>query len=393
MAVNKCSVIVLGLLLILTGCTQSSSTDTVKKVSQKSSSSKPVLASGKILSSQKENPDIAYKVVNKKAKFYNSLRGFGKKSEIFSDYRIVGGATLGAIQKYNTTRGTIYHVVECQADGLDYSSGPEFEDDGYVRATDLARYYPIASEWSYSQKQPCYVGNPYTYRVWTAPVGTKSYVHIAHVLDRLTATKLYITKELVTSKGKHYVYLETAKRKLGWIYKTNKALIYGRYRSPAKQFLHVAKTEKMVAYKQSNKSTGNQVGYNDSLALPQRAYLVYKHKRLSRVLTMGMDNRPIVFNIKNGRVTRAIVYQYWRVPWKTITSQKKLASHFSVWHDGSENSGSDVYFYPKDQQKLLRVQTVGLDGNADIVVYRNGRTTFTTNIGKDMITFPIAKFE
>lgn len=34
--------------------------------------------------------------------------------------------------------------------------------------------------------------------------------------------------------------------------------------------------------------------------------------------------------------------------------------------------------------------SLGLDGNADIVICRNGWTTFKTKIGKDMITFPVA---
>jgi len=394
--------------IVEVGCTaqssqraKASSSSKIKtSLSKASSTSKPSLA-GKILSTEKMNPDIAYKVANKKTVFYYNLKDYGSKDGIISDNVTARGSIFGATKKYVTTTGTYFRVFSYAANGFENAKSPEGSADyisdndfGVVKADGLKQFSTVKSEWTYSQKQPYYVGNPYDHRIWSAPANTKHYTYVSHVFDRLVSTQLYATKELVTYKGNHYVYLETAKRSLGWVYKSSKTLVAGYYRDPGKQFLNPKAHEKMVMKKQSKKSTGTRVDVNDSTALSQRVYQIRNKKRHTlRILTIGMDNRPIVFNFKNGKAVRVQTYEYWRKPWKKITSKKKLRTHFTVSHDFDEQSWSTVHFYKQKSKKMVRVRTYGTDSQATIWIYRSGKVKFNTHMPKDIVSYPLSDFK
>jgi len=359
---------------------------------------------GQIISSEKMDPDVAYKVTNKKAKFYDSLKVFGKKSGIFSDYETVHGANLilGATEKYVTADNTYYHVVNYQSGGFENSISPEGSsdyndeaDNGYVKASDLTKFSTVKSQWTYQKKQPYYVADACNNRIWNRPAYTVHYTYVNHVFDRLSTTQLYATKELIKHTGSHYVYLETAKGKqLGWVYKTPKVLIAGKYRDPGKQLLRPKKHEKMVQKIQSKKSTKNRVGVNDSLSMQQRVYLVRNRKhQLTSVLVMGMDNRPVKLTIHNGQVTKLSNYTYRRKPWKIVTNKKKLRTHYRAEHAYIDTDIAETTFYSKKSKKLAMVETIGYDGIAHAIVYRNGRVSFKTHVYKNVITYPLADFK
>lgn len=381
---------------------EASSTEKTK-VKAAAAQPKPSLA-GKVLSTEKTNPDIAYKMANKHVKFYRSLKEFGTQDGIISDYVTEAGSTFGAIKKYMTTTGTYYHLVNYNygAYGFDHPTMPdtsqeywEYANNGYVKSTDLKRYYPIKAAWTYQKKQPYYVGNTWSHRLWNAPNGTMHYAYVMRGFDRLANQRLYATKEEIKrSNQAHYVYLETAKgKKLGWVYKSPKTLISGYYRAPGKQFLTVKAGQKKVKHVQSQKSTGNRVGINDSLSLQQRAYVVKQHRQVKKVLVMGMDNRPTKIYFNNGHATKVKFYEYWRKPWKTVTNQKKLRTHFSVWHEFAEGVPTKVSFFSTKNRKLAAVKTEGGDGSGTTTIYRNGKVTFKTHIYKHVHTYPLSDFK
>lgn len=394
------------LITVAVGCAKQPSKKTeassVSVTSTKPEQQKPTksLAVGKILSTEQANPDVAYKVANKQTIFYFSLKNFGKKSDIISDNATARGEIFGATKKVETTTGTYYKVIRYYANGFENASSPEgsaddkeIADFGYVKSTGLKPFFPVASEWTYKQKQPYYLGNPYAHRIWSAPAKTVHYTYITHVFDRLATTQLYATKEMVTYNGMHYVYLETAKRPLGWVYKSSKTLIAGWYQDPGKQLLKTTSHEKMIVKKQSKKSAGNRVDASDSTALPQRVYLICNKKRHTmRTLVMGMDNRPIVIHFKHNRAVKVQAYQYWRQPWKTITSKKKLSTHFLLSHDFIEGMYSTVHFYSKRSQKLVRVKTLGSNSQAAVWIYKDGRVMFKTKPYKHTANYPLKDF-
>jgi len=366
-----------------------------------SSGSVPI---GKIISSKDENPDVAYKMANRKIKFYRSLKEFGKKSGIISDYVTESGSTFGVIKKYTTSTGTYYHLVNYNygAYGFDHPSMPdmskaymEYADNGYVKSTDIKRYHPIKSKWTYKSRHPYYVGNTWAHRLWNAPRATMHYAYVMRGFDRLATQQLYATKEEVKrSNGVHYVYLETAKgKKLGWVAKSPKTLIAGYYRDPGRQFLTVKSGQTLKKHVQSKKSTHNRVGINDSLSLQQRAYVVKANHHVSKVLVMGMDNRPTKIYFSNGHATKVKFYEYWRKPWKTVTKQKKLRTHFRVWHEFAEGVPTKVSFFSAKKSKLAAVKTVGGDGSATTTIYRSGKVTFKTHLYKHVVTYPLADFK
>jgi hypothetical protein len=383
------------------GVSASSSKSTPSKqrsVTKTSAKASPV---GKVISTEKMNPDIGYKVANKKTVFYYNLKDYGSKDGIISDNITARGNIFGATKKYVTTTGTYYRVFSYAANGFENASSPEGSADyvsennfGVVKADGLKEFTTITSEWNYQEKQPYYVGNPYEHRIWSAPANTKHYTYVSHVFDRLARTQLYATKELVKYNGSHYVYLSTAKRPLGWVYKSPKTLIAGYYRDPGQQLLKPKAHEKMVVKKQSRESAGTRVDVSDSTALPQRVYQIRnKRKHTLRVLTMGMDNRPIRIDFKRGKAVKVRTFEYWRKPWKTITNKKKLRTHFTVSHDFVESSWSTVHFYKHQSKKLVRVRTYGTDSHATIWIYRNGKVGFKTVMPKDIESYPLANFK
>ncbi|MCI1554566.1 MAG: hypothetical protein LKH74_11670, partial [Levilactobacillus sp.] len=229
------------------------------------------------------------------------------------------------------------------------------------------------------------------------PAYTEAYTYITHVFDRLTTQQLYATKELITHKNLHYVYLETAKgRKLGWVYKARHTLIAGKYRDPGKQLLKLKKHEHLVTKVQSKKSTKNRVGVNDSLSLQQRAYLVKNRKnQIVRVLIISMDNRPTKIYFRNGRAVKVKTYKYRRTPWKSTTNKKKLRTKYLVQHeyDYASVDGTQNRFYSIKNKKLVRLETLGFDGGGYVDVYRKGHVKFFTDVDEESITYSINDYK
>ncbi|WP_139988700.1 hypothetical protein [Levilactobacillus brevis] len=356
---------------------------------------------GDIKSVSIANPDVAYKVTNKQAKFYHSLKTYGKKSAVIADYDLTYDETLGVATKYVTTSGTYYHMFSYDSGGFEKSSSANesfnydsFDDFGYVKASDVKRVSMVKSQWTYKKAKPYYVANPYTRRIWSAPIYTKHYTYITKVFDRLTTTQLYATKELIKRNGAHYVFLETAHQKLGWVYKTPKVLIAGKYRDAGRALLKPKSHDTMTVKRQNKKSTTNRVGVNDSLSLPQRAYVVRnKDKHISKVLVIAMDNRPIKVNFRHGQATKLTCYAYQRTIWKTITKKKTLKSSYYLAHSDMDIAATDIKFYKKSSKKLLTVKTNGNDGVAKVLIYRNGRVTFNTRVYKNVATYPLTDFD
>ena len=406
---SKRALIILALVtgIVSAGCSSNKQSNQVKASSKVSHSSSKVTEKvnplvGKTLSTEKGDLDVAYKMANKKVKFYRSLSQFGKKSGQISEYVTEKGSTFGVAEKYTTEKGTYYHLVEYQSNGFDnkkYPSDSNFikfwGDLGYVKASDMKQFNPITSEWSYQKKQPYYVANPYLHHIWNKPEYTVHYTYITHVFDRLSTTQLYATKEAVKHNGLHYVYLETAKgRKLGWVYKSPKSLIAGKYQDASKQLLKLKKGETKKSYKQSKKSTTNRVSTNDSVSLQQRAYIVRNKKhQIVRVLIIGSDNRPTMITFKNGQATKVMSYTYSRKPWMSTTNKKKLRTHYTANYIDNDDNYPITKFYSAKSKKLVRVMTVGVDTEATTMVYRNGRVKFTTNVPKDLMTYPISDFD
>ncbi|TGD19290.1 hypothetical protein [Levilactobacillus suantsaiihabitans] len=397
-------VLALTLGLFVAGCSSESkpavaSSSSDKPVqSAKTSSVKKALPVGEIISTKTNNPNIAYKMANKRVKFYRSLREFGTKGGVYADYISEKGDTIGIDKIITTTKGVYYHVVRytvSEAHGFEGKKKPD--SLGYVGGQALRPFKTIKSEWTYAHKQPYYVADPNSHRIWNRPAYTEAYTYITHVFDRLTTQQLYATKELITHKNLHYVYLETAKgRKLGWVYKARHTLIAGKYRDPGEQLLKLKKHEHLVTKVQSKKSTKNRVGVNDSLSLQQRAYLVKNRKnQIVRVLIISMDNRPIKIYFRNGRAVKVKTYKYRRTLWRSTTNKKKLRSKYLVQHVGSYLSvdATRSLFYSIKNKKLVRVETLGFDGYGYVVVYRNGHVKFVTGGEGDSITYSINDYK
>ncbi|WP_125583364.1 hypothetical protein [Levilactobacillus cerevisiae] len=399
---KKSRLFLLGLVgITMAGCSATGQSKSAVASANSSSTKSPV---GRIISTEKANPDISYKMANKHVKFYRSLKEFGTKSGVYSSYATAKTLTFGPIEKYTTTKGIYYHMVNYSygAYGFDHPSLPdmskdymEFAENGYVKSTDLKRYHPIKKAWTYKHRKPYYVGNTWSHRLWNAPVATMHYAYVMRGFDRLAMQQLYATKEEVKrSNGAHYVYLETAKgRKLGWVAKSPKTLIAGYYRDPGSQFLTVQPGQTMRKHVQSKKSTHNRVGINDSLSLQQRAYVVKSQYQVSKVLVMGMDNRPTKIYFSNGHATKVKFYEYWRKPWKTVTKPKKLRTHFSVWHEFAEGVPTRVSFFSSKSPKLTAVKTEGSDGSATTTIYRSGKVAFKTHPYKHVVTYPLSDFK
>ncbi|WP_204120905.1 MULTISPECIES: hypothetical protein [Levilactobacillus] len=357
---------------------------------------------GIVKSVSKMDPDKSFQVTNRHAKFYKSLAKYGKKDWVIADYADAKITTLGAISKYVTESGTYYHMVAYDSGGFekfkdamtstDYDA---FDDFGVIKAEDVKQVNGVKSQWTYKKRRPYYIADPFTHRIWDSPIYTKHYTYISHVFDRLTQTQLYATKELIKRNGIHYVFLETANKKLGWVYKSPKVLIKGKYCDIGKQLLKVKTHDKLIKKQQSAESTKSRVGVNDSLSVPQRAYIVRNNKRkISQLLVVGMDNRPIKIAFKNGRLTKMVGYTYRRTVWKTITNRKKLTSSYYLAHDSLDIATTDVKFYPKSSKLLVRVKTIGGgDGSAKTLIYRNGKVKFSTHIYKHVLTYPYANFK
>lgn len=392
-------VFMLTMALFVAGCVSEHQSEVASSSSEKSvqsaktSSVKKMLPVGDIISSKPNNPNTAYKMANKRVKFYRSLQEFGKKNGEYSDYETEKGAIFGISQIITATTGVYYHVIEYGSGGFNQKKD-HADDMGYVKSSDLKRFVTVKSEWQYAKRKPYYLGSTSSQRIWNRPTYTIHYAHISHVFDRLAATQLYATKELIKYNGKHYVYLITAKgRRLGWTYKNKNVLIAGNYRDIGRQLLKPRSGERLTARLQSQKSTGNRVGVNDSPSLRQRIYFVRQGKKIKRVLVAGMDNRPTVIYFKNGQATRATGYTYRRKAWKSTTNKKKLRTKFTVVSEGADADAVKVHFYSKRSRKLVSVETDGYDGYAKAMVYRNGRTKFATRIAKEVATYPLADFK
>ncbi len=393
----------------IAGCTNNESHEKVASASSSSSkvsnssksSSKVALPVGKIISRKKMNVDDAYKVSNKKAIFYRNLKEFGKKSGFYSDYETVHGSdlTLGVSEKIVTTKGVYFHMVNYLSGGFENDVTPAeenkaYEDQGYIQADYVKPIKTVTQSWTYAHRQPYYLAYPCNHRIWTRPAYTVHYTYISHTFDRLSHTQLYATKELVKRNGSHYSYLETAHRKLGWVYKSPKVLVKGKFVDPGKQLLNKKKSEKLQSHVQSVKSTKSRVGINDSLSMQQRAYIVKnKQGKIVRVLVMGMDNRPTKVTFKNGQATKLISYTYRRKPWKTTTSQKKLRHSFWAHHIYIDTPTTKTIFYSQKSKKLLMNKTIGSDGMATTTIYRNGTVKFMTHPYKEIITYRYARFK
>ena len=401
------SIVLLVLAGIVAGCSggthkvtaeSSSQRAETSKVSTSSKSESKPLFIGQIYSTKKANPNIAYKMANKHVKFYRSLKAIGAKDGEFANYYSEKGESFGITKVVTATRGVYYHVVSYTVDeGRGFGKGKP-DDLGYVKATDMKRVSLIKSEWSYTKKKPYYVADPNSHRIWNRPVYTRPFTRVTHVFDRLTSQQLYATKELITSKGKHYVYLETAKgRKLGWVYKARHTLIAGKYRDPGKQLLKLKKHEKMVTRIQSKKSTPNRVGVNDSLSLQQRVYIVRnKRHQIARILIISMDNRPTKIYFHNGRGVKVKTYTYRRKPWKVTTNKKKLRTVYWAEHEYDKYMSSDSIrskFYSLRSKKLVKVNTAALDGYAYVLIYRNGEVKFASGVFKHNITYSINEYK
>jgi len=400
--------------IVIVGCTHTSSQSEASSSSKSSTSKSGVsrkrnssakdtlLPVGKIISTQKMNPDIAYKVGKKNATFYWTLKGFGTKGDISSDYANAKDEVFGITKQVVTTTGTYDHVVSYVSEGFERTDSPDGSKDytedadyGYVKDENLKRFSPVTAQWTYKKKKAYYLADICNHRIWNRPAYTTHYTYVKHVFDRLSTSQLYATKELVKHNGSHYVYLENAKGKgLGWVYKTSKVLIAGKYRDPGKQLLRPKKHEKMTQKVQSKKSTKNQVGVNDSLSMQQRVYLVRnKQHHLVRVLVMGMDNRPVKLTIHKGQVTKLSNYTYRRRPWKVVTNQKKLRTHYRAEHTYIDTDIAETTFYSKKSKKLAMVETIGYDGIAHAIIYRNGRVSFKTHVYRDVETYPLVNFK
>lgn len=381
----------------VTASSSSMEVASTKKAKTKSLNSGMVIpAVGEINTVQQSDMNQPYKMANKHVKFYRSLKSFGKKSGVISDYQEEKGGLFGVKQIVTTSKGKYYHIVGFNTGGFEKDAdGPD--DLGYVAATDFKRVKAVKAEWTYSQKKPYYIADPNSHRIWNHPAYTVAYAYITHVFDRLTTQQLYATKELITNKGKHYVYLETAKRRqLGWVYKAYHTLIAGKYRDPGEQLLTVKKHEKLVTKVQSRKSTGNRVGVNDSLSLRQRAYLVVgPKKQISRILVISMDNRPTKIYFHHGRATRVKTYTYRRKSWKSSTNKKKMRTKYLAEHAYSYLSVDAIQskFYGTSNKKLVRVNTLAFDGYGSVIIYRNGKVKFITGGLKETYTYPLTSFK
>ncbi|MCH4123556.1 MAG: hypothetical protein LKF23_02705 [Levilactobacillus sp.] len=397
-------ILALTMALFVAGCSSESkptvaSSSSDKPVqSVKTSSVKKALPVGEIISSKPNDPNIAYKMANKRVKVYRSLREFGTKGGVYADYFSVEGGTLGVDRVVTTTKGVYYHVVQytvSEAHGFEGKKKPD--SLGYVGGQALRPFKTIKSEWTYAHRKPYYVADPNSHRIWNRPAYTEAYTYITHVFDRLTTQQLYATKELITHKNLHYVYLETAKgRKLGWVYKARHTLIAGKYRDPGKQLLKLRKHEHLVTKVQSKKSTKNRVGVNDSLSLQQRAYLVKNRKnQIVRVLIISMDNRPTKIYFRNRRSVKVKTYKYRRTPWKSTTNKKKLRTKYLVQHeyDYASVDGTQNRFYSIKNKRLVRLETLGFDGGGYVDVYRNGHVKFFTDVDEESITYSINDYK
>jgi len=397
--------------VVMVGCTEnshktdahaSSSQSQLKTGNANKAKSNATMAVGKVLSNKKMNPDVAYKAKGKSVSAYHSLADFGKKSDKLATYKASSGEIFGIRSEYKTSTGLYYHLSLFQSNGFHNKKRPAnssyikfWGEGGYVKASDMTRFHPVTSKWTYSKRQPYYVANPYSHRIWNSPAYTEHYTYISHVFDRLTTTQLYATKELIKHNGKHYVYLETAKgRKLGWVSKKSSVLIAGKYRDVSKQLLRLKSHEKMIKRVQSKASTHNRVTTNDSMATQQRVYIVKNRRhKIIRVLVVGMDNRPTKIYFKNGHATKLINYTYRRKPWKTVTSQKKLRKHYLAEHTYINSAATKTIFYSRKNRKLAQVMTMGDDGTATATIYRNEKVKFSTKMPKDLSSFPIADFD
>lgn len=391
-------------MMIIAGCSGESkpavaSSSSEKPVqSAKTSSVKESLPVGDVISSKPNNPNIAYKMANKRVKVYRSLKEFGTKGGVYADYFSVNGGTLGVDRVVTTTKGVYYHVVQYTVSEAHGFEGKQKPDSlGYVGGQDLRPFKTIRSEWMYSHKKPYYVADPNSHHIWNRPAYTEAYTYVTHVFDRLTTQQLYATKELITHKNLHYVYLETAKgRKLGWVYKARHTLIAGKYRDAGKQLLKLKKHEHLVTKIQSKKATKNRVGVNDSLSLQQRAYLVKNQKnQIVRVLIISMDNRPTKIYFRNGRAVKVKTYKYRRTLWKSTTNKKKLRTKYLVQHeyDYLTVDATRSRFYSTKNKKLVRLETLGFDGGGYVDVYRNGHVKFFTDVDEDSITYSIDDYK
>lgn len=355
---------------------------------------------GKVISSTKGDIDGAtFKFTNKKGKFYRTLQGYGKKSSILSDYITDKTSTFAIFRTYKTTKGTFYHLMNYQNDKFRNTIAADrkseynwYSNGGYVKSTDVTRFYPVKQQWQLNSV-PYVIANPWQHAIWNAPVFTKHRTYVTHVFDRYTNVQLYATKELVKHNGSHYLYLRTADKNLGWVYHAKKNLVQEAYIDPGTQLLAPQSTEKMTELKQSVKSTGSQVGVNDSLSTQQRLYVVRNQQgQVVRLLAMTMDNRPIQINLQNGKPTKLINYSYRRNIWKTVTSQKKLTTHYLARHEYIETPQIKTVFYSKSKTKLAAVKTVGRDGASSITIHRDGTADFETHVYKDVITYDMSHY-
>ncbi|WP_165450063.1 hypothetical protein [Lactiplantibacillus mudanjiangensis] len=385
--------------LLVSGCGSPSASKqkaTESSVSKKSAKAKVNPRIGKIISSKKHDYNVPYQMVNKKMKFYRSLKEFGTTGSEYSDYSTEEGNIFGVDKIYQTSKGgTIYHLRRYQSgglEGLSYKDNSDF-DGGYAKASDMQQKSPIKSE-RVLPKIPYYIAIPYRYWAWNRPVNTAYYTYAVHVLDKFVDQQLYATKEIIKTNGKRYLYLKSKTRKLGWVYAGGNDLVQGTYIDPGKKLLKLNKSEKLHRQIQSIKTLPKKRGRNDSVLLRQRLYTVRNKKgTLVRLLAIGMDNRPVQVDFSHGKPIKLIIYSYLQKPWKIITKSTKLSKHYRAEHFVSNIPLVTAYFYPRNKQKLVTIWIDGTDASSAIEINRNGEATFKTDFGKEIRSYSVKNLE
>ncbi|VDG21380.1 hypothetical protein [Lactobacillus brevis] [Lactiplantibacillus mudanjiangensis] len=389
------------LALLVSGCGSSSATK--QKATESSVSKKRIKVNphiGKIISSKKRDYNVPYQMVNKKMKFYRSLKEFGTTGGEYSDYSTEEGHIFGVDKVYQTSKGgAIYHLRLYQSGGFeglaakDDSDFDYYDDAGYVKASDMQQKSPIRSERTLP-KIPYYIAKPYIRAAWNRPYNTAYYTYVVHVLDKFVNKQLYATKEIIKTNGERYVYLESKTRKLGWVYASDQDLVQGNYVDPGKKLLKPKSSEKMAQQVQKSSLLPKKRNKDDSVLLQQRVYTVTnKQGELVRLLAIGMDNRAVQINLHNGKPIKLVVYSYLQKPWKVITNQHKLKTHYRAKHIVANVPWATTYFYPRSKEKLVRLRIDNIAAFSVITIGRDGKAQFKTDLGKDIYGYSVKRLQ
>ncbi|VDG26064.1 hypothetical protein [Lactiplantibacillus mudanjiangensis] len=389
--------------LLVSGCNSPSAAKqkaTANSISKKRAKPKVNPRIGKIISSKKHDYNMPYQMVNKKMKFYRSLKEFGTTGGEYSDYSTEEGHIFGVDKIYQTSKGgTIYHLRLYQSGGFeglaakDDSDFDYYDNAGYVKASDMQQKSPIRSERTLP-KIPYYIAKPYTRAAWNRPYNTAYYTYVVHVLDKFVNKQLYATKEIIKTNGERYVYLESKTRKLGWVYASGQDLVQGNYVDPGKKLLKPKRLEKLECQIQSMNTLPKNRSQSSSVLVQQRLYTVKdKKQHLLRLLVIGMDNRMIRIDLNHDKPVKLVVYSYLQKPWKTITNQQKLMSHYRAAHLASDVPWATTYFYPKSKLRLATVTIDSTEAVSTIKISRTGRAQFKTDLGKHILGYSAKRLQ